>query len=1018
MRSFSFLAALATASAAVHTKDEGYLYYKVQVDSVITGSAPLISELRLLGGEAGTKLTPVDVQCDTGNNEYCHNAVMGGMPWNENCREAGFQLGYGGQNTLEVKLAKSQAVTDVQVWTSNIGACRGANFQLLGSADGAQWTSVKSFKIETCSCGHWTNIHVVDFQHCKVEWEKFGNCLATCGLSTMERIGTVKDAPTGGGDACPDLKESAACHQHVCPCAAGHFHNPMDCSACPKGRFQSEMGRNYCEPCSAGKYNDETGQTSCKVCAVGTHVETSGSEVLCKQCSKGRYQDQTSQAHCTFCPSGKYQPYYGKYDHSHCETCVKGTFANSGAASCTACAMGQYGPSEGASICNLCNAGTFNKQTGATGISDCKPCPVGRYGAKGTATCTQCPAGRFNELSGGTTIASCTACAAGKASSDGAYACDKCAPGKYQAHNGENYCQNCDCGTFNPAEGATDASACTTCAAGTYSISGSYECTKCAAGFASNSGSKCDSNSCQICAAGEYSLAGATKCTTCTEGHYSAAQGAGECTKCDAGRFNAHQGATDVTGCKACVAGTYQNEAGQDKCYNCGEGTYAAEAAQMCTKCAKGRSSAATNAEDDSACTKCNAGSYADKTGQATCTLCGKGRANAAEGSTAAGRCEHCAAGQFNPTEGAATCSLCKPNVVSTNSCITCPAGEVQKYDGSKTCERCPSGQFKSGRACAKCPANTDTRGEAGASLCYDIPRDCKPDTFGNWGTCSKQCDDGTGHGWQTRTASIAITAWGSDPLRPPTQCTDADLTQKQPCNTDRCPIDCVTYSWGEWTPCSKKCGGGETERTAGIRIEADHGGKGCTPDQLKETAQCNVHKCLSSGKCNAKHVTCSIHNKLSHNRGKYGKAFEGTGEDYESYTMKVEHYKRDHDSDWGLAMTSDKRATAKDSLTASGFRCHRTSTALNGPHTCACYCKAHPDCGCQKTGWAIKGTALVGNVYTDTANAQSCCNLCTNHPLCQGWEFLDNQCTLKAGGEMEQASGNKIAGLRSGQVC
>ena len=84
MRSFSFLAALATASAAVHTKDEGYLYYKVQVDSVITGSAPLISELRLLGGEAGTKLTPVDVQCDTGNNEYCHNAVMGGMPWNEN----------------------------------------------------------------------------------------------------------------------------------------------------------------------------------------------------------------------------------------------------------------------------------------------------------------------------------------------------------------------------------------------------------------------------------------------------------------------------------------------------------------------------------------------------------------------------------------------------------------------------------------------------------------------------------------------------------------------------------------------------------------------------------------------------------------------------------------------------------------------------------------------------------------------------------------------------------------------
>jgi len=39
------------------------------VNSVVTGSAPLISELRLLGGESNQKLTPVDVQCATGNNE-------------------------------------------------------------------------------------------------------------------------------------------------------------------------------------------------------------------------------------------------------------------------------------------------------------------------------------------------------------------------------------------------------------------------------------------------------------------------------------------------------------------------------------------------------------------------------------------------------------------------------------------------------------------------------------------------------------------------------------------------------------------------------------------------------------------------------------------------------------------------------------------------------------------------------------------------------------------------------------
>ena len=88
MRTFALFGLAAAAYAApAMTKDEGYQYYKVQVNSVVTGSAPLISELRLLGGESNQKLTPVDVQCATGNNEYaycCHGAITGGMAWNEN----------------------------------------------------------------------------------------------------------------------------------------------------------------------------------------------------------------------------------------------------------------------------------------------------------------------------------------------------------------------------------------------------------------------------------------------------------------------------------------------------------------------------------------------------------------------------------------------------------------------------------------------------------------------------------------------------------------------------------------------------------------------------------------------------------------------------------------------------------------------------------------------------------------------------------------------------------------------
>lgn len=353
----------------------------------------------------------------------------------------------------------------------------------------------------------------------------------------------------------------------------------------------------------------------------------------------------------------------------------------------------------------------------------------------------------------------------------------------------------------------------------------------------------------------------------------------------------------------------------------------------------------------------------------------------------------------------------------TTSNCISCAAGQHQKFDGSKSCEPCASGSIRTSGGhnhCEKCPANMDTRGVAGTTKCHQIPRDCAGGEWSPWGTCSKEC----GGGKQTRSRPVAVKAWGNDGVRPPVQCAADDLKQERDCNPTACPVDCVTYAWSEWTPCSKECGGGSTERTAGIRIQAEHGVKACEPHQLKETAQCNVHKCLSAGKCNAKHVTCSIHDKTSHTRGKYGKDFEGVGESYESYTMRVEHYRHDSKSDWGLAMSADRRATAKDSLTGTGFKCHRTSTALSGPHTCACYCKAHPDCGCTKQGWGIKGTSLVGNVYTNTVNAQACCNLCTNHPLCQGWEFVGMQCSLKAGGEMEQASGSQIAGLRSGQVC
>ena len=43
--------------------------------------------------------------------------------------------------------------------------------------------------------------------------------------------------------------------------------------------------------------------------------------------------------------------------------------------------------------------------------------------------------------------------------------------------------------------------------------------------------------------------------------------------------------------------------------------------------------------------------------------------------------------------------------------------------------------------------------------------------------------------------------------------------------------------------------------------------------------------------------------------------------------------------------------------------------------------------------------TVIQGNRYDDVADQQACCDLCTNHPLCTGWEYDDlGVCMLKEG--------------------
>merc|ERR1719174_2788893 len=67
-------------------------------------------------------------------------------------------------------------------------------------------------------------------------------------------------------------------------------------------------------------------------------------------------------------------------------------------------------------------------------------------------------------------------------------------------------------------------------------------------------------------------------------------------------------------------------------------------------------------------------------------------------------------------------------------------------------------------------------------------------------------------------------------------------MLEKEPCNMQPCPIDCVVDEWSEFGACSKDCGGGIQSRVRRAITEDEHGGEPC--GDLSETLECNMDAC------------------------------------------------------------------------------------------------------------------------------------------------------------------------------
>ena len=135
----------------------------------------------------------------------------------------------------------------------------------------------------------------------------------------------------------------------------------------------------------------------------------------------------------------------------------------------------------------------------------------------------------------------------------------------------------------------------------------------------------------------------------------------------------------------------------------------------------------------------------------------------------------------------------------------------------------------------------------------------CKWSAYSKWTKCSRSC----GGGIRTSTRKIEQEA-----LNGGTPCI-GEATRNETCNSDICPgisinifwwdivlsafifqikllcfvVNCVWSPFGNWSKCSKTCGGGEKVAERNIITEAKVGGKDCEGSNTK-IESCNKQPC------------------------------------------------------------------------------------------------------------------------------------------------------------------------------
>ena len=371
--------------------------------------------------------------------------------------------------------------------------------------------------------------------------------------------------------------------------------------SCPPGYWggsrtlplPEEQATHYCAgPCPAGKWCGE---------ATVSPVE----------CRAPTYCPQGSAAE-TLCPGGTFSNQSGATSQATCNVCLAGASCVPGSKNPVACFPGSYASSEGRVSCDICPAGKFQRNLGAT---SCELCNPGLYCPVGSPAGTPCPPGTFSAQRGLASVFGCTRTRPGYAARAGSTHPDPCRAGSFSDANGTAQCAQCAAGSYQDDPLGT---ACKLCTVGSFCTIGATYPTPCPGGTAGSELGSTSQSACAVCPNGTACAAGSSVATSCAPGSYAPMEGQSRCWSCPSGKF---QSETRGTACSVCEAGRFCPE-GSSAELVCFAGTYSEstglQAAEQCKDCPSGSfcGAGATNH------TACRPGSYANATRTSLCWPC------------------------------------------------------------------------------------------------------------------------------------------------------------------------------------------------------------------------------------------------------------------------------------------------------------------------------------------------------------------------------------------------------------